>query len=502
MRTRKSYYNSVLLVIGILLLTNILSNDYFFRLDFTKNKRYTLSTATEDIVENLLEPVTVKAYFSENLPPNIAQTRQDFKDLLLEYASLSDGNLVYEFINPNETPEKEQEAAQSGINPVMINVREKDQMKQQKAFMGAVIEMGEQKDAIPFMQPGEAMEYALTSSIKKLSIADKPSVALIQGHGEAATTDMLQVAQSLSVLYSFEDLTITDTTDIPDRIKTIAIVAPKDTIPPSHLAKIDDYLSRGGKVLVALNKVDGNLQNAYGTSIYTGLTGWLKNKGVTVENQFLIDASCASISVQQQQGPFTFQSQIQFPYLPILNNFADHPITKGLETVILPFVSPLTFSGDSTVNFTPLAFSSEQSGTSAVPTYFDIQKQWTESDFPLQRLVAAGALETDGVAQLVVIGDGDFAVNTRNGGEPQAVQPDNISLFVNSIDWLSDDTGLIDLRTKGVTSQPLDQLEEGTQATLKYTNFLLPILAVIIYGIIRFQRQRILRIKRMEVSYE
>ena len=502
MRTKKSYYNSIFLVIGILLLLNILSNDYFMRLDFTEDRRYTLSQATEDIVENLLEPVTVKAYFSENLPPNVAQTRLDFKDLLLEYANLSGGSLVYEFINPNETPEKEQEAAQSGITPVMINVREKDQMKQQKAFLGAVIEMGEQQDVIPFMQPGEPMEYALTSSIKKLSVTDKPSIGLIQGHGQPSVADMQQAAQQLNILYNFEDFTLTDTTAIPSNYKAIALVAPKDTIPPGHLAKIDQYMANGGRVLLAVNKVDGNLQNSFGSAVYTGLTAWLQEKGITVENQFVIDASCASIGVQQQQGPFRFQTQIQFPYLPVISNFADHPVTKGLETVILPFASPLAFSGDTTMNYVPLAFTSDQSGTSAVPTYFDIEKEWTETDFPLQRLTVAAALEVGGIPSLVVIGDGDFAVNTREGGQPQALQPDNASLFANSIDWLSDDTGLIDLRTKGVTSRPIDQLEETTQTTLKYTNFLLPILAVIIYGFIRFQRQRSLRVKRMEISYE
>ncbi|MEM9390044.1 MAG: Gldg family protein, partial [Bacteroidota bacterium] len=81
MRTKKSFYTSVILIIGILLLVNFISGDYFVRIDLTENKRFTLSQATEDILEDLLEPVTVKAYFSENLPPNIAQTRQDFQDL-------------------------------------------------------------------------------------------------------------------------------------------------------------------------------------------------------------------------------------------------------------------------------------------------------------------------------------------------------------------------------------------------------------------------------------
>lgn len=506
MKTKKSFYTSVLLIIGILFLVNIISTDFFVRFDLTENQRYTLSDATEDIVENLLEPVTVKAYFSENLPPNVAQTRQDFKDLLVEYASMSDGNLVYEFINPNENPEIEQEATQSGISPVMINVREKDQVKQQKAFLGAVIEMGEQKEVIPFMQPGEAMEYALTTSIKKLSVVDKPSVGLIQGHGEPAVTDMQQAAQALSVLYNFENYTFSETEEVPDRFKALALVAPKDTIPPSHLRKLDAYLAKGGKLLIALNKVDGNLQTAQGLPVTTGVADWLRGKGVIVENKFVIDANSAAVTVQQQQGSFRFQSRVQFPYLPILTNFADHPVTKGLEQVVLPFASPLTFAGDTSTNYTPIAFTSEQSGTASVPTYFNIQQQWTDADFPLSSQTIAAAIEGNLVgnaySKLVVIGDGDFAINSKDGGQPQAVQEDNVSLFVNGIDWLSDDTGLIDLRTKGISSRPIDQLEDGTKATLKWLNFGLPILLAILYGFFRSQSKRLQRIKRMEANYE
>ena len=73
--------------------------------------------------------------------------------------------------------------------------------------------------------------------------------------------------------------------------------------------------------------------------------------------------------------------------------------------------------------------------------------------------------------------------------------------MVNSIDFLSDDTGLIDLRTKGVTSRPLDQLEDGRKAFLKWFNFLMPIVLILILGIIRSQQQRNLRMRRMEEGY-
>jgi ABC-type uncharacterized transport system involved in gliding motility auxiliary subunit len=94
---------------------------------------------------------------------------------------------------------------------------------------------------------------------------------------------------------------------------------------------------------------------------------------------------------------------------------------------------------------------------------------------------------------MVVFGDGDFAVNGE-GREAQQLQPDNVSLMTNAIDWLSDDTGLIELRTKGISSRPLDaQLEDGTKTLIKYVNFLLPIILIILFGIIRFQYKKKIR---------
>jgi ABC-type uncharacterized transport system involved in gliding motility auxiliary subunit len=184
---------SILIIIGILILVNLVSEQYYFRADLTEDKQYTLSEATKGILKNLEEPVTVKAFFSENLPPNIAKTKKDFEEYLIEFARLSDDNLVYSFSNPNESEEKEQEALQAGVQPVMINVREKDQMKQQKAFLGAVLQLGEEKEVIPFMQPGSAMEYALSTAIKKISVIDKPTVGFIQGHGQPDLSEMQQV---------------------------------------------------------------------------------------------------------------------------------------------------------------------------------------------------------------------------------------------------------------------------------------------------------------------
>ena len=488
----------------IVIIVNILSENYKFRLDLTEGKEYTLSNATRNILKNLDKPVTITAYFSKDLPPNIGDISGNLKDMLIEYSNRSKGMVVYKFVNPNESDALGNEAVQNGIQPLMINVREKDQVKQQKAFMGAVVSMGEDKEKIPFFRPGAAMEYALSTAIKKLSVVDKPSIALIQGHGEPPADEIVQAYTDLSILYKIETVKLTDTTIISEKIKTVAIIRPTDTIPPSQLTILDNFLARGGNIFLALNRVEGNFSNSTGNSVSVGMEDWLRKKGITIADNFIVDATCGAVTLQQQQGNFTMSTQIQFPYLPIINKFADNPITKGLESVSLQFASPITFSGDSSIKFIPIAFSSDKSGSQKTPLYFNVQKQWQQSDFPMSGLVVAaiveGKLSGNTNSKIVLVSDGDFAVGGARGGNQ--LPPDNINLLVNSIDWLSDDTGLIDLRTKGIFSRPIKNIKDSSRTLLKWLNFLAPIILVIIYGFIRIQINRNKRIKRLEVSYE
>jgi len=496
----------LLLFFGILILVNIVSSRFFVRLDFTGDKRYSLSNATKDILKTLDGPVTISAYFSKQLPPNIQETRNDFKDLLVEYVNVSHGKIVYEFINPSENDESEKKAQQAGVSPVMVNVRERDQVKQQRAYLGAVITYNDRKEVIPFIQPGAAMEYAISSSIKKLLVADKPRIAMIEGHGEQPISAMQQEMGLLSVLYSVDPLKISDTADIAPLYKTIAIVSPKDSFPAAQLAMLDRFLARGGGLYIAMNRVEGDFSTQTGHAVNTGLEQWLKEKGVDVQDKFVIDANCGQVNVQQQQGMFSFSTPVRFPYLPLVNSFADHPITKGLEGIMFPFVSPVQAAfRDTSVKVTVLARSSQKSGLLGPNLTFEISKQWTANDFPHASLplaiAASGKIFGDVPSRMVVIGDGDFAINGERQQGKQ-LQPDNVSLMVNAIDWLSDNTGLNELRTKGVTSRPLNSsLEDGTKTMLKYFNFLFPVILILLYGFVRMQMRSRLRARWIEETY-
>ena len=116
-------------------------------------------------------------------------------------------------------------------------------------------------------------------------------------------------------------------------------------------------------------------------------------------------------------------------------------------------------------------------------------------------VAASGKLSGNTNSKLIVFGSGRFIVNGA-GQSAQKLQPDNVNIVSNAIDWLSDDTGLIQLRTKGVTARPIDSsLEDGTKTLLKYLNFLLPILLVIGYGIFRYQMNLKKKNKLMSENY-
>ncbi len=490
---RNSILIQLLIFIAIVVVVNLIADNLFFRLDFTADGRYTLSRATKDLLNDLDDVVTVKAYFSEELPTQLLSNRKDFQDLLIEYENRSDGNLVYEFINPNENDLTETQAQQEGISPVIINVTERDQVQQMRAYMGAIIEMGDRKEIIPVIQPGAAMEYDLTTSLKKITIQDKPKVAFLQGHGEPSMNATVQLIQQLIVLYDVEPLTLSDSSGVPSYYRALVIIDPKDTISYRDFSLIDNYIDQGGSVFISFSAVKGDMRTRYlQRSADIGLRRWLQNKGITIGDNFVVDAASASVSVRQQQGPFVFNAQVQFPYFPIVQEFPEHPISEGLESLLLPFVTNIIINNsDTSLNVIPLALSSANSGLISPGRSIDINKKWNEGNFPLQNKILAVAVEgkmgNNPNARLVVVPNGQFIVNGELEQGQQQLNQDNVNFASNSIDWLSDDTGLVDLRTKGVTSRPLEVVEESTRNMLKYGNVFIPILLILIYAFLRKQ---------------
>jgi len=445
-KTTSAFVFSSSLIIGVLILINLFSCQFSSDSNLVKKAKFPISQASKNIVSKLKEPITISAYFSSNQHQQIDKIHTHFESMFFEYARLSNGMINFKIIDPT-TEEKQQEAIENGIQPLMINVRKKDQSSQQRIFSGVILQTEEKKEVLPALISDIGLEYTLSTAIKKLTIIEKPSIGLVQGHGEPALSDLQQIYQSLSTLYTLENINLEVITTIPNRFRAVAIIAPKDLIPPNQIAKLEAYYNTGGKIMLNLNRVNGDLQTKHGITITTGLENWLQNKGVEIENSFLVDATCGSIAVQQGQGTNLRNTSVDFPFFPLISKFSDHPITTALAQIIMPFASPIRYTGDNSTTFTPIAFSSNKSASIKPPIDFNMEKNWTTVDFTSANLVVGGLLEnkTTG-SKLVIFGDGDFAT----AGQLSDQQTDNSNLLVNSINWLSDDTNLFTLRNKRV----------------------------------------------------
>jgi gliding-associated putative ABC transporter substrate-binding component GldG len=518
----------IALVFVILILLNIVSVRIFDRIDLTRNRLYTLSDASRTLMRNLDDKVTIKAYFTDDLPAPYNNNRRMLLDQLNEYKAYARGNLVVEFIDPSGE-KTEAEAQQAGVSPVQIQVIKEDKAQVQRAYMGIVFLYEDKKEVIPIVQHPEGLEYEISSTMKRLTSRGTLKVGFLTGHGEPEMKDLRTVQETMRKQYQFATVDVSKNTPVPPDIAVLVVMAPTDRFTESQKFQIDQYLMRGGRIAFLLNAIDANLQQGYGRQLTLGLDDLLASYGARVNTDLVRDAQCASISIVQQQYGFSMQSQVPFPYLPLVSNFSKgNAMVKDLQRVVLFFASSIDTADAASKGLSAeiLLRSSKQSGRMTSAFAYDPMQHFTRTDFaeseiPLAAVIdgkftsafkgkavpsdtaagsaapAASVQESSPETRIVILGDGDFARDQYMGGNR-----DNIALFANIVDYLVDDAGLITIRTRQESMKQLDPVSDGTRSIVKYANLIVPPLLVIGYGLLRWRIKRARRktLEAMEKS--
>ena len=161
----------------VLVLLNLAGLTLFFRWDLTSNRIYSLSPTSKQVVATLQEPLTIKVFFTKNLPAPYNNTERYLHDLLEEYALHANRNFNYRFydVSPQEgdvglqAGENQQQATDYGINPVQIQAIEEDEVKFKRAYMGLALIHGDMVEQIPTITSIDGLEYKLTTAIQKLN---------------------------------------------------------------------------------------------------------------------------------------------------------------------------------------------------------------------------------------------------------------------------------------------------------------------------------------------
>jgi len=498
--------------LAILVLLNIVSIRIFGRLDVTKSGLYTLSEASKEFMRSLDDKVTIKAYFTEDLPSPYNMNRRALLDQLNEYKAYAKGNLQFEFIDPSGE-KGEQDAQQQGIQPVQVQVVKEDKFEVKRAYMGMVVLYEDKKEILPVIQNTSTLEYDITSTIKRLTSKTQKKIGFLSGHGEPALSELSRVQQLLSKQYEVTTVDISKGKPVPTDLAALIVMAPAQRFPETDKYQIDQYIMGGGKVAFLLNKVDANLQQRFGRTTELNMEDLLENYGLRINPDLVRDTRCASVSIVQQQFGFNVQSQVPFPYLPLASEFSkDNMMVKDLEGIVLFFASSVdtTSLAAKSLQGEIIMRSSKESGRQTGFFMFDPLQQYKREDFsehgiPLAALVygqfksffagkeiphdtSTGAVPPGGntiqmspATRVVLVGDGDFARDQYLGNR------DNLTFFANMVDYLVDDAGLITIRTKDVSMPPLEQVSDGTKKMLKYGNLVAPPLLVLGYGLFRWR---------------
>lgn len=167
----KQYFSSdkhnVYFAIGFVILIMVFSLNFNFKIDLTRNNSYSLSGYSEELVSNLEDPVYIKVFYSNNVPPMYQSVKRYLIDLLEEYKLGSSGNLKIEYYDVDNDSDLKA-AGNYGLHPVEINTRGADEMKVQKAYMGIVIIHGDLIERINSVRSVVGIEYRISSTIQKM----------------------------------------------------------------------------------------------------------------------------------------------------------------------------------------------------------------------------------------------------------------------------------------------------------------------------------------------
>lgn len=495
----KQIIKDITYIITAVILLNVLSYFLFFRLDFTASKRYSLSKVSKNIIKKNTQPIVVDFYVTEDLPQDVKKLAQEFHSLLKEYKSLSDVSFTINTIYP-DNHEKEFKANKAGLQPIFKEIRERDLEKIQKIYIGAVFHIGNKETVLPLINYNTPIEYEITRMLKQISDTLKPHIGFVRGHGEATFTHMPQLINELSHL---TDMSVVDlNSEIPlNNNNVLCIIDPKDTYSPYEIERLEKYLDQGGRLFIALNHAIGQLSGGRNNGFInrTGVEDMLEKKGLKIKYDFIVDNNCGTIAINQQYGFINFQSNVSFPYLPIITNFSKHTITYGLKSMLLTFSSNIEqVKTKSTYIFTPLAMTSAISGLQQAPVFFDYQKQWTQNDFNHpHNIVAALLTNEDNNSSIITITNADFIKESI----VTSGHTDNVNFAINSIEWLADNSGLIQLRNKFTTFSSLEPINDNKREFLKFFNFLLPIILVFAAALIYFRRNQRKRTNRSQPGY-
>lgn len=468
-----------------------------WRVDLTENQLYTLSPGSKNIIEQIDEPINVYLFFSESVAkdvPSLKNYAQRVRELLQEYARLSQGKLVLHFVDPVPFSEDEDRAAEYGLQAVPVGG--------EKLYFGIVGSNSvDVREVLPFLQPDkeQQLEYEISRLIAKLSQSEPPVIGLITGMPVNGGFDMMQqtprqpwvVFEQLRQLYTIQEIK-GDAEALPENLSLLMVVQPKAVSEKMQYA-IEQFALNGGRILLFVDpfaeadRLPAGQENPFpqvmaGADLNALLKGW----GVQVAmDKVVADAENA---LQISGGGNTPVRHLGILALSGANQ--GELISANLELVHFGMAGHVETLADATTTVSPLFQSSTDSALlprsqfEFLPDPSTLAKNFTPGGSALNVAVRINgpakatmpapenALNDrresiEAGINVVVVADTDvltdrYWVQVQNFFGQRIAQPfaDNGNFVFNAVEQMSGSNDLINLRSRGQFARPFTKVEE------------------------------------------
>ncbi|WP_436517170.1 gliding motility-associated ABC transporter substrate-binding protein GldG [Ekhidna sp. To15] len=544
---RKSKKIVILQSIVVLLsvwLVNQMADKYRVQFDLTEEKRYTISESTKNLLRSLDERVYFEVYLAGELPSNFERFQNSVGEMLEQFSIESGNKVQYKFTDPAQATNLQarnqfyQSLIDKGIEPSNLNYKNADGDKMEKLlFPGAIVSKGMDEISVNLIngnstagvdvvlnQSIEGLEYELAAAIAQLVDGRTKRIGYIIGHG---SPDSLEIAGFRNTVLSKFDLFNVSLAGKNELTGYDAVVIGKPTQPFTEQEKylIDQYLMRGGKLVYFIDALSVNMDSASGEGTVaipyeTNLNDQLFRYGVRINQNYVLDVNSGQFPVVA--GNVGNQPQIQmipWPFFPVLTNFSKHPSVRNLDAILGRFVSEIDTVKAVGIKKTPLMTTSQYTKLLGPPVrvaFNDLRDKLRPERFTdgpktvgyllegaftslyANRLVPKGFDKSQFIdrgvdSKVIVIGDGDIIRNDLDPetGEPLGlgVEPftkttyANEEFILNILDYLVDESGLIETRSREVKIRPLDRVKVQQQRTKwQVINLVVPVIVVLLIG--------------------
>jgi len=535
------------LLIGLgLIVINIFTQGFYKRFDLTKDKRYTLSQATLDIVNSADEPIFIDVFLEGDFPSEFRRLQDETRQLLEEFSD-ENSNIRFGFINPleDETVRDQnlQLLVERGLTPMRLSVQENGKSSEEIIIPWALASYGETTVEIPLIKNKiganqqelvtnsvQHLEYAFADGFSKLVNPKRRKIAVLRGNGQLENKNIADFVTTLRDYYYIAPFTLDSVSNNAETTlknlndyDLIISAKPTESFTEEEKYVLDQYTMNGGKSLWLVDQVAIEIDSLFNESESSlaiprdlNLTDFFFKYGVRINPVLVNDMYSAPITLAIGEGSATQFQPVQWQFAPLASSTSNHPIVNNLNLVKFDFANQIDTLSNG-VSKTILLKSSPLSrleGTPKMVSLDDIKSEPNPEDYKngLQNLAVllegnftsvynnrvkpikmANDKAESTLTKMIVIADGDVIKNDVGRNGPLELGFDrgtgqlygNKEFLLNAVNYLLDDDGLINIRSKEIAIAFLDSQKITAEKTKwQAINIALPLVLLGVFGFI------------------